>query len=182
MPRGNVTATEVVDPIHARLLAALDGFLDPDQDAVAEWFRLPSVQSLTSAQMPAVALVVDGLTGPPTYDRRTGYTASWDVTVAVYLRGADWDQTRSRLERYVASIRGCLLTAPQGQSRAWRWADEHYDQTADAANARTLGAGYLTLTVEVVGASVPGLPADPAVMFTTSTVSARPSRGFVDDL
>lgn len=184
----NVSASDVASPIVTRLQSALEAFLtaDPggDLETPREWFRLPSVASLRAATMPAVAVIVDGLAGAPTYSARTGYSATWDVTVAVYLRGGDYDETRGRVERYVAALRACLLSSPHGISRRWRWTDEHYDTVTEANAARTLGAGYLALTVEVEGAVVPNLIAGAAPLdpFTRSVVTARPSRGSVADL
>lgn len=189
--RPNVSASDVALPVYDRLRAVLPGILadDPAGDLTApddsEWFRLPSPAALRAARTPAVAVIVDGLTGPPTYSRRTGYTATWDVTVVVYVRGGDYDETRSRVERYVAAIRAALLSSPQGIARRWQWFDEHYDQVTEPGAARTLGAGYLAITVEVEGASIPALigadPANPSE-FTKTATTIRPSRGAVEDL
>ncbi|RYZ31390.1 MAG: hypothetical protein EOP01_03480 [Propionibacteriaceae bacterium] len=109
----------------------------------------------------------------------------WDVTIAVYVRGKDYAETRSRLERYLAAVRGCLLSAPDAVARRWKWVDEHYDTFADKQSARTLGAGYFALTSEVAGAVVPHRltpgPVTTPGQFVRSETTVRP-RGFVQDL
>lgn len=185
----NVSASDVALPVYARLQAELGRFLatDPagDLEDPVEWYRLPSPAALRTAVTPSVAVIVDGLAGPPTYSSRTGYAAVWDVTAAVWIRGVDYDETRSRVERYVALMRACLLSSTDGIARRWVWADEHYDQVPDASAARTLAGGYLALTVEVQSASVPnliGVAATPAGEFTKSATSIRPARGSIADL
>lgn len=184
----NVSASDVALPVYDRLQSHLPGFLEADPvgdlEPVREWFRLPSPQALRSATLPAVAVIVDGLAGPPTWNRDRGYTAVWDVTAAVYLRGGDYDETRTRVERYVAAIRATLLSAPDAIARRWQWADEHYDTVSEGSAARTLGAGYFALTSSVEGASVPnliGVDASTPGEFTKTATTIRP-RGNVADL
>jgi hypothetical protein len=190
MPTNNVTATEVADPVEARLREHLPAWLAQDAfgdlDVPKEWLRVPATAAVTAPALPALAIIVDGLaTQEPTWNRDRGYTAVWDVTIAVYVRGKDYAETRSRLERYLAAVRGCLLSAPDAIARRWKWVDEHYDTVSDRQAARTLGAGYFAITSEVAGAVVPRhLTSDPAATpgrFVRSEVSVRP-RGFVQDL
>lgn len=114
----------------------------------AKWDQVPTLEALTSAQMPAGAITSRGIIGEP---RRSslGVDATWRVIVGVFDRGGDYNQTASRTRTWAALVRGVLLANPtlDGVASGVGWAAESYRQFPQVSAARTLGGCAVEVNV-----------------------------------
>lgn len=141
---------------------------------VATWDQLPSLAALTSAALPAGAVVSPGLVEPPTRSRSTGYRATWRLVVGVYDRGEDYADTQARCGRWAALVRFTVLRSVNlaGFASDVLWAGEEYAELPERSSARTLAGCAVAFDVTVQ--DVLGVPtSDPVVTTPVVTTTVR---------
>lgn len=135
------------------------------------------------AQYPALALATSGLFDDPRRDSRGNWSASYEVTVRIVDRGADYDDTAARCRWWAVVVRTIVLQqirrADVGVTSI-DWTDEGY-QVIDADSSRTLGGvdvvfvvGLGVVTNDRAGALTlppdPNVPTDPRPLVATTAV------------
>jgi hypothetical protein len=157
--------------------ADLPGFTD----FVNEPLQAPT----TVVEAPRYVVHVPGTLGQP---RRKGdgtYIATWDVQIALWMWGADYQETEDKLGYYAIAIRELMLQQPSlgGFAEATVWRGERYAQAGAPTAYRTWGQALVQFGVTVdgvvsafAGPATPPLDPtaepkhDPAVVSTTVTV------------
>lgn len=135
-------------------------FLDGDYGPIAEWQQLPTIDALSTARFPAVAITSSGLVAAPTYlassDSRV---VTWRIVVGIYDRGRDHADTQARIRNWCALVRSCLLRNPNlgGVADSLAWVGEEFALLPNRTQARTIAAGAVALDVT---ARVSALSAD----------------------
>lgn len=103
-------------------------------------------------QLPALAIIVQGLTGAPQRDSDGEHLAPFLVRVAYVARGEDWEDTADTGGVYAVAIRLALCQhrpeIPGARKPAWR--NERYD-VAEIGQARTLALGWVEAELWVSG-------------------------------
>lgn len=161
-----IGAHQVCTAVEGTLQAWLPSILAtvaPDLAAPVSYL-LPSDEGFRRGEkVPAVVVSSPGLSGTPVQDGDGVYRATWDVVVAVYVRGQDYEPTARAVREYVKACRWSLLTHSTlgGFASELAWTSESYE-ALERAQSRTLGGGYLGVTVTVadvmrLGES-PGVP------------------------
>lgn len=182
-----VTAQDVCDAVETVLRAHLpDLATRTGLPTVKEWNQLPTLEALTTAKVPALAVTSPGLAGPPTR-RSTGWEADWRVVVGVYDRDKSHAATAARTRRWAAVVRQVVLQHPGlgGVAVGTVWVGEEYAERPERSAARTLGgcAVAFDVTVRDVLDNEPYIAPDPSdpgggdrptVTSTRRTVTVRP--------
>jgi hypothetical protein len=146
-------------------------------DPIVDWRVVADFTDRTDGQLPQVAVESPGFAANP--GARLPGRLSWSIVITLQQRGTSYEHTVVRTQRYVAAVHDVLLAAPTLQV-AGRDCDVQlvgvaYDEV-DPRNARTLGAGYVEVTVTVPEAlDVSDIPADPndePVLASTPVTSA----------
>lgn len=146
---------------------------------ITTWQQVPTLAAIATADYPAVAMTSPGLVEPPAY-KRSAYVweTTWRAAVGLYDRvGVDDDgqsATQQRVRDWMMILRTAALRNPTlaGTSRWIRWAGEDYDLLPDRKNARTIGAGALSLDIRVDVPDTLGMGL-PAVASTTTQLDVR---------
>lgn len=155
-------------------MAAL-GYVD-DYDAIKTWQQLPTMEALSSATFPAIAVSTPGLVVAPSYNRSSNtYRATWRIAVGIYVRGVDHNDSAARVRNWAAGIRTTALNhkSLDGVAIGLRWAGEEYARAADRKAARTLAAGAVALDVTADVIADPTAGNLPPVLSTPTTVSVQ---------
>lgn len=170
-----ITATHIrrwtQDVLTAHLAAHIDAAAaDPLVDMtdmlptprVRSWTRLPDYRALDEGQSPAIIVTSTGLTGTPDREARDAgggdYRASWQVTVYCFVRATTYHDVADLVGLYTGAIRECLLQRRlPGHSASVEWMDEGYNEV-DTDDARSIGAGQVTLRVSLADVVTDLLP------------------------
>lgn len=170
-------AVEAVLREHLPDLAASRG-LDP----VRTWQQLPTLDALTAANLPGIAVTSPGLSTTPTR-RATRYDATWRIVVGCFVRATDHATTAAATRDWAAVIRQVMLQHPTlgGVATGVEWAGEEYAERPERSSARTLGGCAVALDVtarNVIDAEPyvvpdPDAPPAPTVQSTSTRVSVR---------
>ncbi|MCU1616985.1 MAG: hypothetical protein JWO98_4525 [Frankiales bacterium] len=118
---------------------------------------------------------------PGTLDRpsRRGdgtYIATWDVQIALWMWGGDYQETEDNLGYYAIAIRELMLQQPSlgGFAKSIEWRGERYAQV-DATAFRTWGQAVVLFGVQVDGVvSAYAGPSTPPLDPTAPPVPAPP--------
>lgn len=143
-------ATEVV--LTAKVPVLLDLLGRQDLGQVKTWQQLPTIEALSSADFPAVAITSPGLIGTPTYSRASNsWTATWRIAVGVYARGKDHSETAAHVRDWCAVLRTVLLLNKRlgGVAKTLAWAGEEYARVPRKDQARTFSGGAVAVDVTV---------------------------------
>lgn len=124
--------------------AALPGFTD--------FVNEPLDSPTTVVEAPRYVVAVPGTVGPPKRKGDGSYLATWDVQIALWLWGADYQETQDHLSFYVTALRQLLLQQPSlgGFAMSTTWRAEKYVEVSATA-FRTLGQATLQFAVMVDG-------------------------------
>lgn len=152
-----VTADEVCQAVQATLeawmptaLAAFAAALDePELDAPHDYEQVPTVDALTSADLPSVGILTPGLAAPPVRDEDGNLQCTWRVNVVAFIRGDDYAVTQHNTRLYAAAI-ATILTQQHtllGFAAGTRLVAEDYEPIT--AGARTLGGALVSVDVTV---------------------------------
>lgn len=142
---------------------------------IKTWQQLPTIEALTGADLPGIAITSPGLVDPPRYLRSKNlWEATFRVAVGVYERGRDHADTQARVRNYCGFIRAALQRNQTlgGVARSVDWRGEEYALRGNREAARTLAAGAVAFDVaaEVDNTLVLGLR---PVTSTNATVSVE---------
>lgn len=166
---GLVTGDTVCKAVEATLVELVPALLQvvPDASrlgltAFDSWFQVPDRRSLSTAVLPAGAIMSPGLVEPPTRRGPGEYDATWRVAVSVWERGTDWNVTSAKVRTWAAIIRAAALLRPSqgGLAEGTWWVGEEYAEISEKTAARTLGCCAVALNVKVK--NVIDLPPNPA--------------------
>ncbi len=141
---------------------------------IREWQQLPTIEALSSAAFPAIAIASPGLQGQPAHSRADGgYRATWRIGVGIYDRGKNHADTQARVRDWCAAIR---LTARAhrslgGVATGVAWAGDRYELMPNRNQARTFGAGAVALDVSALVIDTLGNP--PRVASTPTSLSVQ---------
>lgn len=171
-------AAEAVLREHLQPLATSRGL-----EKIRTWEQLPTLEALTTANLPAVAVTSPGLADRPTR-RSSGYNAPWRIVVGAFVRGTSFTETAGRVRDWAAVIRQVMVQHPTlgGVATGLEWVGEEYVERPERSSARTLGgcAVAFDVTARNVIDSEPYVPPDqpgggdrPVVQATHSTVTIR---------
>lgn len=146
-----------------------------DFPTILDWQQLPTLEALSTADTPSIALTSPGLVGEPKYSRADGgYHGTWALSVGVYDRGEDHAHVQAKIRRWCAAIR---LTARAhrtlgGVATGLTWGGDRYGLKPNRDQARTLGMGAVVLNVSalVIDLLAPGQPVSTT---PTPTVSVQ---------
>jgi hypothetical protein len=126
--------------------AELPGFTD--------FVNEPLDSPTTVEEAPRYIVAVPGTIGgsPPMRKGDGKYIATWDVQIALWLWGADYQETEDHLGYYVTAIRQLMLQQPSlgGFAMSTTWRAERYQEVATTA-FRTLGQAIVQFAVQVDG-------------------------------
>lgn len=142
---------------------------------ITEWQQLPTIEALSTAKTPAVAITSPGLASAPTYQRsRNSWEVTWRVAIGVYERGADHQETQAKVRNWIAVLRITLQRDPTlgGVAKTLTWTGEEYNLLPARQAARSLALGALAVDVitDVPDLDFIGLP---PVTSTHPVVTAR---------
>ena len=145
---------------------------------VKTWQQLPTIEALSSARLPGIAITSAGLVGQPTFSRASGlHTATWRLAVGVYdeSRRGDHAETQARVRDWCAGIRATALAhkSLDGVAKSLVWAGEEYARIRGRESAQTIGAGAVALDVTADVTTTPTAGDLPTVLKTPTTVSVR---------
>ncbi len=109
-------------------------------------------------QLPQIAVDSPGLASPPGRS-----SLAWTVVATVLQRGPDTTKTAIRTHRYVTALTDTLLSASPLEVQG-RWCDVElvglaYDEV-ESRSSRTLGAGFVEVSVTVPDALDPAVVVD----------------------
>jgi hypothetical protein len=132
-----------------------------------DWVNEPLLSPETVGEAPRYIVAVPGTLGQP-YRKGDGtYIATWDVQVAIWMWGGDYQSTQDNLGHYTTAIRQLLLQQPSlgGFAKSTDWRGERYAEVA-ATTFRTWGQAIGQFGVQVDGvindfAGLPAVPGDP---------------------
>ncbi|NGZ99397.1 hypothetical protein G5V59_00215 [Nocardioides sp. W3-2-3] len=136
---------------------------------------MPTVEALTSANLPGVAITAPGIAEPPSYSRSSkAWSATWRMAAGIYVRGRDHAETQKLVRDWVAGIRMTVLTHRTlgGVARSLTWTGEEYGVRPARENARTLAAGAVAMTVTAT-IPEPTIGALPLVQSTPTSLSVQ---------
>lgn len=166
---GVVTAHQVMLAVEAVLRERLPALaIRAGLEPVATWQQVPTIDALTSASVPALAITSPGITEAP--KRRAGvYEATWRVAIGIYDRGRDHEATAGRVRTWAAIVRAALTGSRLGGIAAeTTWVGEDYASLPGRDHARTIAGAAVAFDVRVpaaLGAPDPDLGGE-----TTTTV------------
>jgi hypothetical protein len=178
--------TAVLNALTLRLPAAIDQLnerpaapvqLDPIRN-----FRLVADFDERSAegQIPQVAVDSPGFGEPPAPVSDDSSRLAWTIVATCLQRGQNTQQTILRTMRYVTAMKLALLRSSPIEIDG-RWCDVQlvaasYDEV-DVRSARTLGAGFVEISVHVPNAiDLTDLDATPPVPVTSAIVTVTRRR------
>lgn len=171
------TAAEAVLREHLEPLATARGL-----EKVRTWEQLPTLEALTTANLPAIAVTSPGLSAPASR-RSTGYDATWRIVVGGFVRGNTFTETAGRVRDWAAVIRQVMVQHPTlgGVATGLSWVGEEYVERPERSSARTLGGCAVAFDVtarDVIDHDVyvpPDQPGSvrPVVEATHSTITIR---------
>ena len=116
---------------------------------VATWMIVPDIDAITAAKLPAVAVVVGGMTQTP---ERTAqqYRGVWSASIGIFDRGSSHADTQKRIAAWAKAIRTTFIAHPlTGTGMSVRWQGEEYDLIPSRNAARTLAGAEVMLDVTV---------------------------------
>lgn len=121
---------------------------------IKTWQQLPTIEAISAATLPVIAISTPGLVSAPRYVRSRGV---WEATVrlgvGIYDRepSADHSATQAKVRNWVAFLRTALLRNPTlgGVAEGLTWTGEEYDLVPARNQARTFGAGAVFVDVRV---------------------------------
>lgn len=124
-----------------------------------------TVDALSSAQTPGIAVAVTGLLEEPERSARGTYNATWGVTVRVLARGDSFESTASAVYGYEVLVRTVVMQhASLGIGARTHWLGEEF-AVIDPSSSRTLGGLDIAFGVELRdvldGGAGPAVPPDP---------------------
>jgi hypothetical protein len=116
---------------------------------IAEWQQLPTIEALSTARFPAIAITSAGLVTPPATDAGRQLRATWRIVVGVYDRGRDHADTQARIRDWCALIRTSLLRHRSlgGVAESVTWTGEEFALLPNRNQARTIAAGAVAFDV-----------------------------------
>lgn len=162
------------------LTATMDalGYDDAIYDAIKTWQQLPTVQALSTAQLPGIAIASPGITAPPVFSRAdNAWRTTWGLAIGVYERGKDHADTQARVRNWCAGIRTTVQMHKSlgGVTTALAWKSEAYNNAPATSQARTIAGGAVAFDVTaLVPATVGTLP---SVSSTPTTLSVQQPGG-----
>ena len=164
-PDGRVSAWQVRAAVLEVLEASLPTAVDEAQakygvriPAPASWAVIPDFRAITDKQSPLVIVTINGLDGRPANTMGDRYTAVWNLTVYVVIRGTSYENTGELVAHYCEAIRETLLRNRRlgGLVRTVEWSDEAYSALdIDPEAQRVVGAGQVEVLVTVDNAAIP---------------------------
>lgn len=148
---------------------------DPDVfQPIREWQQLPTLEALSTATFPAVAIASPGLQGEPQHSRADcGYRATWRIGVGIYDRGKDHADTQARVRDWCAAVRLTVRAhrTLSGVATGTSWAGDRYELIPNRNQARTFGAGAVALDVSALVIDTLGIR--PTVASTPTSLSVQ---------
>jgi hypothetical protein len=165
-------ALEDVQAEHLAETMTLMGYTD--QGEIRTWQQVPTVQALAAADLPAGAIVASGLVNPPAYRSASRtWETTWRITVGIYARGRDHDETQAHIRRWCAGTRTNVLRHKGlgGLAKSLTWAGEEYAFIPGRESARTIAAGACAFNVTADVTTDLGNP--PRVVQTPTTLSVK---------
>lgn len=155
-----------------------------DYGDIATWQQLPTIEALSTARFPAIAITSSGLTQSPSFSvSENSWAGTWRLVVGVYDRGRDHADTQARIRVWCACIRSSLLRnrSLSGTADSLAWVGEEFALLPNRNQARSIAAGAVAFDVT---ARIPALfdpPSSggdwPVVLTTPTSVSVRPPGG-----
>lgn len=178
-----ITAADVCEAAETALVAGLldtiTAFgLEDEMTPPATWDQLPTLEALTSANMPAGAITSPGLVGEPV-QRSTGYDATWRLVVGVYDRDADHSATADRIRTWAGLLRATIVRARSlgGLAQSVKWSGENYQLLPMRSAARTISGCAVAFNVTVTNVvDVFDLGDLPIVESTHPILTVRPNQ------
>ncbi len=118
---------------------------------IKTWNIIANERAFTTANLPGIAIVVNGTSKTP---ERTGpgvLTFEYDVFVYVFDHGASFEDVATKIMDWCALIRATVLAYPSlgGLSSSTHVLSETYDEIPSANSARSLGGGGVQFAVTV---------------------------------
>lgn len=117
---------------------------------IKTWQQLPTIEAISTAKLPAVAITSPGLVDPPVFSRSSkSYDATWRLAIGIYDRGRDHAETQARIRNWCALLRVALQSRPTlgGVAKGLTWTGEEYSLIPQRNSARTLAAGAVAVDV-----------------------------------
>lgn len=176
-----LSADDLCTGVQAILAAKLPGLAaSKGLTPVTKWDQLPTTLALQAANLPAGAISSPGLATVPVR-LTTGYDATWQLEVAVFDRGRDYNETASKVRDWAAVVRQVLVQNPTlgGVAATLKWVGESYAQLPDRSAARTIGGCSVLVNVtarsviDIAPYAPPDQPGLPVVESTQSTITVR---------
>jgi hypothetical protein len=137
---------EAAEAVEATLLAWLPSVLAEVNAAKGLHLKVPTVidmpitvDALTAAATPAMAVAGSGLAGEPVRDGRGRYSAAYSITVRVLERAGGYRATARAVHAYSVAVRTALIQHRSlgGIARSVEWSAEEYS-VIDPDKVRTL--------------------------------------------
>lgn len=135
----------------------------------------------TVVEAPRYIVAVPQTLGAPHRQGDGTYLCTWDVQIALWLWGADYQETEDHLGYYVTAIRQLMLQQPSlgGFALSTTWRAERYLEV-NATAFRTLGQAVIQFAVQVdhvvsafAGPAVP--PTDPTAPAAAAPTASGPN-------
>lgn len=148
---------EAAEAVESTLLTWLPSVLAEVNASTGLALELPalidmpvSVDALTSAATPAMAVAGSGLAGEPVRDGRGRYSADYSITVRVLARAGGYRATARQVHGYSVAVRTALMQHRSlgGVARGVTWAAEDYS-VIDPDKSRTLAGVDLGFIVDL---------------------------------
>ena len=171
---------DIVNALQEHLRKELPGMVErlglDELGTVQTWQVLPDPREITAARHPAVSVVA--AEAEAVERDRDGYSASWSASVGVFDRGADFQDTQNRIQRWAKAIRATALLGRciPGTPFVIRWAGETSDLIPASTDNRTLAGAEVMFDVFVENALDLGdirNPAAPPLLSTHHTIQPR---------
>lgn len=162
-----LSVDELCKAAETTLKAALPAYLAlPDVQAwlgdsasrygeIKTWQQLPTIEALSAATFPAIAITSPGLTEPPRRVRsRNVYECTWRIGIGIYDRGRDHEDTQAKARKWAAIVRSVMLRNQTlgGVAERIDWAGEEYrplrGRNEGRGQARTIGGSAVALDVQ----------------------------------
>ncbi|WOF23840.1 hypothetical protein N8K70_03930 [Microbacterium betulae] len=117
---------------------------------VKTWQVVPDADAISAAQLPAVAIVTPRVSTQPR-GSHTEYSADWEVSVGVFARGKDHEETQTQIQAWAKVLRVAALLSRTltGTRIEMRWAGELYDLIPTKQDARTIAGAEVLFDAHV---------------------------------
>lgn len=161
-------------PATVAALVAQHGWVADDFPTILEWQQLPTLEALSTADTPAMAVTSPGLVGEPAYSRADGgYRATWALSAGIYDRGEDHAHVQAKIRRWCAAVRLTVRAHRTlgGVATGSTWIGDRYGLKPNRDQARTLGMGAVAFNVSALVIDTLGAP--PLVAQTPTTLSVQ---------